>query len=204
VVQGVVELIRDDEDEDLLSQTKEEHIYVFKQSELTNQEAPRDTVIVEEDRPGNFSLQTVICWLAKAFTAKLRRLQEKSKDPVAMLISMCSTLKHFIKGYSDKLGEVLLTTKNYDTDAEVRRLELLKRNFPPDAFIRCDIMLKDVDDSRRLDKSAHENKGINPSFHALILSRKYWPGGGDDDTDEDEGEDEEANGDFQLWPGHQE
>jgi hypothetical protein len=52
VVQGVVELIRDDEDEDLLAQAKEDHIYVFKQSELTNKESPRDTVIVEEDKPG--------------------------------------------------------------------------------------------------------------------------------------------------------
>lgn len=52
MVQGVVELIRDDEDEDLLAQAKEDHIYVFKQSELTNKESPRDTVIVEEDKPG--------------------------------------------------------------------------------------------------------------------------------------------------------
>lgn len=117
-----------------------------------------------------------------------------------MLISMCNTLKHFINGYSDKLGEVLLKTKDYDTDAEVRRLELLKRNFPPDAFIRCDIMLRDVDDSRRLDKSIHENKVISPSLHAIILSRQYWPGGGDDDTDDED----EANASFQLWPGHQE
>lgn len=119
-----------------------------------------------------------------------------------MLISMCSTLKQFVDGYSDKLGEILLTTKDYDTDTEVRRLELLKRNFPPDTFIRCDIMLRDVDDSRRLDKSVHENKGISSSLHAIILSRKYWPGGGDDDTDN---EDEiNANANFQLWPEHQE
>lgn len=94
---------------------------------------------------------------------------------------MCSSLKDFIKGYANKLGEVLLTTKNYDTEEEVRKLELLKRNFPPDTFLRCDIMLKDMDDSRRLDKSIHENAGIDNNFHAIILSRCYWPWGGDDE-----------------------
>lgn len=127
----------------------------------------------------------------------LRRLHEKSRDPVAMLISMCDSPKDFIKGYSDKLGEVLLSTKEYDTDQEVRRLELLKRNFPSDTFIRCDIMLRDLDDSRRLDKMIHENRGIGKSFHAIILSRCYWPGGGDDDDIDDE---EEDDSNVQLWP----
>lgn len=72
-------------------------------------------------------------------------------------------------------------TKNYDTEEEVRKLELLKRNFPPDTFLRCDIMLKDMDDSRRLDKSIHENTGIDNNFHTIILSRCYWPWGGDED-----------------------
>lgn len=62
VVQGVVELIRDDEDDDLLAQTKEDDIYIFKQSELTNKEAPRDTVIIEEDKPGNHFFFLRICF----------------------------------------------------------------------------------------------------------------------------------------------
>ncbi|CAO3638855.1 unnamed protein product [Mucor hiemalis] len=164
VVQGVVELIRDQNEDDVFTPAEESDLYVFKQSELNEEEIPKDTVIIKEDKP-----------------AELRRLQQKSRDPVAMLISMCSSLKDFIKGYSNKLGEVLLTTKNYDTEEEVRKLELLKRNFPPDTFLRCDIMLKDMDDSRRLDKSIHDSAGIDNNFHAIILSRCYWPWGGDED-----------------------
>lgn len=127
-----------------------------------------------------------------------------------MLICMCRSLKDFIKGYCNKLGQELLSVNDYDTDAEVRRLELLKRNFPPDTFLRCDIMLRDVNDSRRLDKSVHKNPGISSTLHAIIVSRKYWPGGDDDDEDENENEDyenddeNEANANLKLWPSHQE
>lgn len=110
-----------------------------------------------------------------------------------MLISMCSSLKDFIKGYCNKLGEVLLATKDYNTDEEVRKLELLKRNFPPDTFLRCDIMLKDMDDSRRLDRAIHDNPMIQSNFHAIILSRCYWPWGGDDDDDYREAIEEESD-----------
>lgn len=140
----------------------------------------------------------------------LRRLQQKSRDLVAMLISMCPSLKDFIKCYSNKLGEVLLLTKNYDTDAEVQKLELLKRNFPADTFLRCDIMLKDVDMSRRLDKSIHENEDISKSFHAIILSTFYWPGGDDDsdieendDDDEEEIDEDDFLSNLKSWPEYE-
>ncbi|GAA5806595.1 hypothetical protein HPULCUR_012135 [Helicostylum pulchrum] len=51
-VQGVVELIRDQEEDEFFPAVQEEDVYVFKPSELTNQEAPRDTVIIKEDKPG--------------------------------------------------------------------------------------------------------------------------------------------------------
>ncbi|KAI8087471.1 hypothetical protein BDF21DRAFT_414476 [Thamnidium elegans] len=185
-VQGVVELIRDQEEDEFFPAVQEEDVYVFKQSELTNQETPRDTVIIKEDKP-----------------AMLRRLQQKSRDSVAMLISMCNSLEDFIKGYSNKLGEVLLLTKNYDTDAEVRKLELLKRHFPAHTFLRCDIMLRDLDISRRLDKSIHENKDVSESLHAIIMSGFYWPGGDDDSDVDDLGEDDEEEiglSSLQSWP----
>ncbi|KAI8368346.1 chitin synthase-domain-containing protein [Choanephora cucurbitarum] len=180
IVQGVVELIRDAEEHELLER-EDEAIYRFESSELYQQEIPKDTVIIQEDTP-----------------AMLRRLQRKSKDPIAMLISLCRSLKDFIKGYSDQLGQVLLETKGYAIDEEVRRLEILKQNFPVDAFHRCDVMLRDMSESRRLDKAIHQNSTLDPSFHAIIMSRKYWPGGGHDDEDEDEEEEETTI----LWPDH--
>ncbi|KAI8085781.1 uncharacterized protein B0P05DRAFT_533678 [Gilbertella persicaria] len=181
IVQGVVELIRDAEEHEILAR-RDEDIFSFKQSELNDEQEPIDTVVIKEDK-----------------TAMLRRLQRKSKDPVAMLISMCKSLKDFIREYSDKLGQILLTSKGYDTDEEVRKLEMLKQNFPPEAFLRCDIMLRDMDDSRRLDKSVHEKPGVASSFHAIIMSRKYWPGG-----DEEDKENDQQESDIPVWPEHKE
>ncbi|KAL7321435.1 hypothetical protein PS15m_001197 [Mucor circinelloides] len=192
VIAGVVHLIRNAHEYSSL-QVNDDDIYVFKKSELNNEQVPVDAVVIKEDKP-----------------AKLRRLQKKSKDSVAMLICMCRSLKDFIKGYSDKLGHVLLSTNNYDTIEEIQRLELLKRNFPPDAFLRCDIMLQDVTDSRRLDTSVHLNSSIDPDLHAVIVSRKYWPGGSDEDDDDDD-DDYDQDDDYdmgdasiKLWPGQQE
>ncbi|KAK4511005.1 3-hydroxymethyl-3-methylglutaryl-CoA lyase [Mucor velutinosus] len=190
VTAGVVHLIRNAREYSNL-QVKDDDIYVFKKSELNNEETPVDAVVVKEDKP-----------------AQLRRLQQKSKDSIAMLISACSSLKDFIKGYSDQLGHTLLSTSNYDTSEEILRLELLKRNFPPDTFLRCDIMLQDVADSRRLDTSVHLNNGVNPNVHAIIVSRKYWPGGNDedeeDDLDDDYDMEDASNASIKLWPGQQE
>ncbi|GAN09959.1 anaphase-promoting complex subunit 2-like [Mucor ambiguus] len=190
VTAGVVDLIRNAHEYSNL-QVQDNDIYVFKKSELNNEEMPLDAVVIKEDKP-----------------AQLRRLQQKSKDSIAMLISMCSSLKDFIKGYSDKLGHVLLSTNNYDTIDEIQRLELLKRNFPPDTFLRCDVMLQDITDSRRLDTSVHLNNGINPNLHAIIVSRKYWPGGNgeddDDDLDDDYDMEDANNASIKLWPGQQE
>jgi hypothetical protein len=120
-----------------------------------------------------------------------------------MLISMCNPVKDFVTAYSNRLGKMLLSTKDYDIDAEILRLETLKLNFPPNTFIRCDIMLKDVADSKRIDKAVHESKNIDHSFHTIILSRKYWPGGKDDDDDDDTGDDDHFDIAFQQWPTRQ-
>ncbi|KAI8643797.1 hypothetical protein BD408DRAFT_414227 [Parasitella parasitica] len=188
VVSGVVHLIRNAHEYPSL-QVDDNDIYVFKKSEVNNEEVSDDAIVIKEDKP-----------------AKLRRLQRKSKDAIAMLICMCSSLKDFIKGFSDKLGHELLSTNNYNTDEEIRRLELLKRNFPPDTFLRCDIMLQDVSDSKRLDAAVHVNSGISSNLHTIIVSRKYWPGGDDDDDDDENVYNEEgnSNSNINLWPGHQE
>lgn len=51
VVKGAVELVRDYLEEEGSNGT-EEYLYVFEQSEINKEDIPRDTVIVEEDKPG--------------------------------------------------------------------------------------------------------------------------------------------------------
>ncbi|KAI8971233.1 hypothetical protein BDB01DRAFT_811821 [Pilobolus umbonatus] len=180
---GVVEMIRNPGEYDL-TPTDDLHIYVFQPWEVDRNEAPPS----REDKP-----------------AQLRRLQRKMADMRAMLMSACYSLKDFIKYYTNELGKALLKIKNYDAENEFRMLEMLKRNFPPGSFTRCDIMLKDVEASRRLDKNIHENKDVDQRFHPTIMSHIYWPGGDEEDEDDDMDEDEPNLEDqieqgLRLWP----
>lgn len=52
MVQGVVELIRDQNEDEVFTPAEENDLYVFKQSELNEEEIPKDTVIIKEDKPG--------------------------------------------------------------------------------------------------------------------------------------------------------
>ncbi|KAI8984115.1 chitin synthase-domain-containing protein [Mycotypha africana] len=165
-VRGVVELIReanDEEEEFVRFPMDPDDVHVFDEAELNNTQRIRTVDDIPEGR-----------------LTKLSKLQKKIKDPIAMLISVCKSLKEFIHGYSNRFGEALLLCTNYNTEEEERRLEFLKRNFPPDTFLRCDIMLQDMANSRRLDKIIHESGHIQPIFHSIMMSKKYWQGDNED------------------------
>ncbi|KAG1446675.1 hypothetical protein G6F56_009497 [Rhizopus delemar] len=181
VAQAVVDIIRSPESHNVELRTSHDNPYIFTPEELEKVNFKSNTI--EKDVLGN-----------------LKKLQEQSADVTATLISMCNPLKDFATAYSEKLGEVLFYTKEYDVDAEILSLEVLKLNFPPDTFAHCDIMLKDISDSKRTDKAIHGNIEIDPTLHPIIISKKYWP---KEDDDNINGENENlVNALFKLWPDY--
>ncbi|KAI8583532.1 hypothetical protein K450DRAFT_221621 [Umbelopsis ramanniana AG] len=103
-------------------------------------------------------------------------IQKLSSNPVQLLIATCISKKAFLEDYKRFLATNLLVTRNYDTDNEVRLLELLKRSFGANKFHECDVMIKDIDDGKRVDKMIHDqNDDIATDFHGVILSKHYWP-----------------------------
>ena len=57
-----------------------------------------------------------------------------------------------------------------DTTQELKYLELLKFRFGEAALHHCEIMLRDVEDSKRL------NKWVHGGFvQATIISQVFWP-----------------------------
>jgi anaphase-promoting complex subunit 2 len=103
-------------------------------------------------------------------------MHKLSSNPVQLLIATCKSKRTFLEEYRRFLATNLLKTKNYDTDNEVRLLEVLKRSFGANKFHECDVMIKDIDDGKRVDKMIHDkNESITPNFHGVILSKHYWP-----------------------------
>lgn len=67
-----------------------------------------------------------------------------------MLVNIYGSKELFVKEYGNLLADRILTHFNYDTEKEIRYLELLKLRFGESQLHFCEVMLKDVADSRRI------------------------------------------------------
>ncbi|XP_015433564.1 PREDICTED: anaphase-promoting complex subunit 2 [Dufourea novaeangliae] len=106
--------------------------------------------------------------------------QRRVSDIISMLVSVYGSQDLFVNEYRTLLADRLLSQLNYHTEREIRHLELLKRRFGENQLHYCEVMLKDVYDSKRID--GHIQSDNNYTFEkeefptsALILSAQFWP-----------------------------
>ena len=108
--------------------------------------------------------------------------KSKSLDIIGSLISLFETKDIFVKEFQNILGERLLKHE-YDFEKEIRVLELLKLRFGESPLQACEVMLRDILDSRRVDTVIRNDQNLvmNSSdrpmanLHARILSHLFWP-----------------------------
>ncbi|KZF24378.1 hypothetical protein L228DRAFT_95372 [Xylona heveae TC161] len=110
----------------------------------------------------------------------------KSSDVIGSMISLFDSKDVFIKEFQNVMGERLLK-RELDLDKEVRVLELLKLRFGESSLQSCEVMLRDVLDSKRVDSAIRREQQLDqpgsdsegnvevPEMHAKILSRLFWP-----------------------------
>jgi anaphase-promoting complex subunit 2 len=108
--------------------------------------------------------------------------KSKSVDVIDSLVSLFDSKETFVKEMQTLLAGRLIQ-KRQDFDQEITVLELLKVRFGDSALQACEVMLKDISDSRRLDHTVR-NDQIFSSYrkqtgvgrlHSKILSRFFWP-----------------------------
>ncbi|KXS17502.1 hypothetical protein M427DRAFT_42920 [Gonapodya prolifera JEL478] len=102
----------------------------------------------------------------------------KLPDAVAILLSIYESRELFAKEFQSTLCFRLLRSASYDTAQEVRNLEHLKLRVGEQNFQMCDVMIKDIEESRRIDNTIQERMPPNlriQEVHASILSRMFWP-----------------------------
>ncbi|KAG8718844.1 hypothetical protein FRC08_004268 [Ceratobasidium sp. 394] len=97
----------------------------------------------------------------------------KPGDIVSTLVSIYDSRDLFVKELQSMLAQRLLAVKDHNYDNETRNVEILKLRFGETALQLCDVMLKDVADSRRIDK--HMANRINVPLHPAIISHLFWP-----------------------------
>jgi len=126
--------------------------------------------------------------------------QTPKTEVLSMLVGIYGSKELFVNEYRLMLADKLLTNLSFDTDQEVQKLELLKLRFGDSCVHFCEIMVKDLYDSRRINKTIHEtvnarNKNKNDSnkndndndvgedstvqnsniVNVAILSDIFWP-----------------------------
>jgi len=90
----------------------------------------------------------------------------------------------FVDELKSILGEFLLRAKeNSDFEKVIKLLELFKSRIGEDKLQSCEVMLNDVETSRRINTAVHQSKPYTASFgqldrpemNAQVLSAFFWP-----------------------------
>ncbi|XP_029015839.1 anaphase-promoting complex subunit 2 [Betta splendens] len=108
--------------------------------------------------------------------------KHRSSDIISLLVSIYGSKDIFIDEYRAVLADRLLHQLNYNTAREIRNVELLKLRFGESHMHYCEVMLKDMADSRRINSNIREEESKlgeeeQPllSLSAIILSSEFWP-----------------------------
>ncbi|KAL9618880.1 MAG: hypothetical protein Q9160_006470 [Pyrenula sp. 1 TL-2023] len=125
-------------------------------------------------------------WVPDPIDAAPDYKKSKNTDVIGSLISLLETKEIFVKEFQTNLADRLLKPTRY-FEHETKVIEHLKVRFGDAALQACDVMLKDVTESRRYENSIREDEEkkrgqkeasaatTKPTFHAKILSRLFWP-----------------------------
>lgn len=106
----------------------------------------------------------------------------RTSDIISMLVNIYGSKELFVNEYRNLLSNRLLAHCQYAIHDELRNLEFLKKRFGETPLHQCDVMLKDIGDSQRINNALHSEEGgchelLNQQFqvNALILSAQFWP-----------------------------
>lgn len=120
-------------------------------------------------------------WVPDPVDAGVNYKRPKNEDVVGTLIGALGSHDIFIKEFQLIIAERLLS-KQPGFQQEIKVLGLLKKRFGESALQNCDVMVKDIQDSRRVDavlrrsiQSPQQPDAPALSYHSKILSRLFWP-----------------------------
>ncbi|RZC36665.1 anaphase-promoting complex subunit 2 [Asbolus verrucosus] len=102
----------------------------------------------------------------------------RTSDIISMLVNVYGSKELFVNEYRTLLADRLLSQYSCDTEKEIRYLELLKLRFGDSQLHYCEVMLKDIADSKRINQ--HIKQELNHSeddipMSAMIVSAQFWP-----------------------------
>lgn len=106
---------------------------------------------------------------------------ERTADIINILVNIYGSKEKFVQQYRHLLADRILSNFDYNVVNERRYLELLKCRFGDNSLHNCDIMLKDISDSQRINRHINTEIKTNSQeepeidFNAFIVSAPFWP-----------------------------
>ncbi|KAL7945899.1 hypothetical protein V8C42DRAFT_46663 [Trichoderma barbatum] len=120
-------------------------------------------------------------WVPDPVDAGVNYKRPKNEDIIGTLISALGLQDVFIKEFQVIVAERLLS-KQTSFQQEIKVLGLLKKRFGEASLQNCDVMIRDIVDSKRVDSVLRRNlrndgalEASSLSYHSKILSRLFWP-----------------------------
>ncbi|EFA00073.1 anaphase-promoting complex subunit 2 [Tribolium castaneum] len=102
----------------------------------------------------------------------------RTSDIISMLVNVYGSKELFVNEYRTLLADRLLSQYSCDTEKEIRYLELLKLRFGDSQLHFCEVMLKDIADSKRINQHIQQDLSYSDDdipMSAMILSAQFWP-----------------------------
>lgn len=97
-------------------------------------------------------------------------LKSKTTDIISTLVNIFGSPEKFMEQYKRMLSERKITDQHFSIENEIKNLELLKLKFGENLLQNCDVIIKDIKDSIKL------NMDINdPFINCLVINKNYWP-----------------------------
>lgn len=118
-------------------------------------------------------------WMPDPIDAEPSKLcgSKRTSDIISMLVSVYGSKELFINEYRTLLADRLLSQFSCDLEKEIRYLELLKLRFGDSQLHFCEVVLKDVQDSKRINQHVKQDSTYTESvsLSAMIVSAQFWP-----------------------------
>ncbi|KAJ9575582.1 hypothetical protein L9F63_007516, partial [Diploptera punctata] len=151
-------------------------------SELADELVRGEALQLDEGTPSDDDMTNWETWNPDPVDADPSKTSKsrRTSDIISMLVNVYGSKELFVNEYRTLLADRLLSQFSYNTEKEIRYLELLKLRFGESQLHYCEVMLKDVYDSKRINAHLHSDPNFNldrqqfPST-AMILSAQFWP-----------------------------
>jgi len=143
----------------------------------------------EDDEEDEENVGSPNMWMPDSIDADPTRSSKSRRlsDILSMLVQIYGSKKLFVTEYRTLLAKKLLKNVSLNTEQEFKTLERLKQRFGEAPLHPCNIMMKDVADSRRINKgiktivdnnnnqTATKAEGTTLPMKSIIISKEYWP-----------------------------